>query len=68
MEEVISLLPLKCVIISLFIVVLAFSLMWKSETSKSEVIQGVCFVLALTMELTILFLYFRDLNLWLSQH
>lgn len=68
MEEVLSLLPLKCVIISLLIVVLVFYLMWKSETSKSEVIQGGCFVLALAMELTILFLYFRDVNIWISKH
>lgn len=68
MEEILSLLPLKCVIISLLIVVLGFYLMWKSETSKSEVIQGGCFVLALAMELTILFLYFRDVNIWLSKH
>lgn len=68
MKEVISLLPLKCVIISLLIVVLGFYLMWKSETSKSEVIQWVGGFLAIAMELAILFLYFRDLALWLTQH
>lgn len=68
MEEVLSLLPLKCVIISLLIVVLGSYLTWKSETSKSEVIKEGCFVLALAMELTILFLYFRDVNIWLTKH
>lgn len=68
MEEVLSLLPLKCVIISLLIAVLGFYLMWKSETSKSEVIQWVCFGLDIAMLLTILFLYFRDVNIWLSKH
>ena len=68
MEEVLSLLPLKCVIISLLIVVLGFYLMWKTDKSNSEAIQWVGGVLALAMEFTILFLYFRDLTLWLSQH
>lgn len=68
MEEVLSLLPLKCVTISLLIVVLGSYLTWKSETSKSEVIKGGSFVLALAIELTILFLYFRDVNIWLTKH
>ena len=68
MKEVLSLLPLKCVIISLLIVVLAYSLMWKTDKSNSEAIQWVGGFLAIAMELTILFLYFRDLTLWLSQH
>jgi hypothetical protein len=68
MKEVISLLPLKCVIISLLIVVLAFYLMWKTDKSDNEAIQWVGGFLAIAMELAILFLYFRDLTLWLSQH
>lgn len=68
MKEVLSLLPLKCVIISLLIVVLAYSLMWKTDKSNSEAIQWVGGFLAIAMELAILFLYFRDLTLWLSQH
>ena len=68
MKEVLSLLPLNCVIVSLLIVVLAYFLMWKTDKSNSEVIQWGGGVLALAMEFTILFLYFRDLTLWLSQH
>ena len=68
MKEVLSLLPLNCVIVSLLIVVLAFSLMLKTEKSNSEAIQWVGGFLAIAMELAILFLYFRDLTLWLSQH